>query len=357
MPVSPIAYFTVFIVPALLPLSWWLGQQLSAPNLLTLLTPLVLYGAIPLADQLLGRDLRNVTIDDPRYDWHGLFRLITWLCLPIQLGIVLWGAQVLFVQQPFNAFGAIAWTLSVGYVGGIIAINVGHELIHKRTKIDQIIGGLLLSTVSYAGFKIEHVRGHHVWVSTPRDPSTARFNQSLYHFLPRAVANNFVNAWRLEAQRLRNAGLAPWHWRNELTGYYAFSGLLLLACCALGGWSGLLYFVGQSAAAFLGLEVINYVEHYGLERRQGDDGRYERPAPVHSWNASHKFTNLLLLQLGRHSDHHANATRAYPRLQHHDDVPQLPAGYPSMYLLALVPPLWRRVMNPKVLAWKARATS
>ncbi len=351
MLVSPWAYCAVFLVPALLPIAWWLGQLTGLADLFTVLPPLVLYGLFPLLDQMIGQRQDNADLDDTERQWKGGFRWIALACLPLQLTAVLWGGYVLFALQPFGPVGAIVWTLSVGYVGGILAINVAHELIHKRSKLDQAVGGLLLSTVCYAGFKVEHVRGHHVWVATPQDPSTARYDQSLYQFLPQAIRANFRNAWRLERNRLKQQNLS-W-WRHELIPYYAVSALLLIVFALIAGWQGALYFVGQSATAFIGLEVINYVEHYGLRRRQLPDGRYERPTPNHSWNTSHTVTNLVLLQLGRHSDHHANATRPYPLLQHHVAAPQLPAGYPAMYLLALMPPLWKKIMNPRVEALNA----
>jgi len=353
MPIKPTQYLWVFVIPLLLPLSYLLGQLSGRPDLSTLLTPAVLYIVVPLLDRMLGVDIRNVQLDDPDYQWTGAYRWLTWLCLPVQCLTLFWGLYILFVIQPFGSFGAVVWTIAIGEIGGILAINVAHELIHKRQRIDQIIGGLLLATVSYAGFKVEHVRGHHVWVATPKDPSTARFNQSLYQFVPRAIALNTVNAWRLEAARLKNLGLSSWHWRNELIWFNLLSLLLLLVCAAVGGWLGVLFFGVQSLTAVVGLEVINYVEHYGLERQQIQRDRYERPTPAHSWNASQRVTNALLFQLGRHSDHHANATRPYPQLQHHSEAPQLPAGYPTMYLLALVPPLWRRVMNPRVTALRS----
>ncbi|HYD78237.1 MAG TPA: alkane 1-monooxygenase, partial [Paucimonas sp.] len=213
------------------------------------------------------------------------------------------------------------------------------------TRLERAAGGILLATVCYGGFKIEHLYGHHVHVSTPLDASSARRGQSVYAFVPQAVSRNLRNAWRLEAERLRRRGLPAW--RNEVLHW----SLLSLACAGAAwiafGPAGLLFFLAQSAVAFCELEIINYVEHYGLARRKTEHG-YERVAPVHSWNSSYRLANWFLLNLARHSDHHAFAARRYQELRHVDDAPQLPGGYGAMVLLALLPPLWFRVIDPRI---------
>ena len=216
-----------------------------------------------------------------------------------------------------------------------------------------LAGGLLLAAVCYAGFKVEHVRGHHVHVSTPEDASSSRYGQSLYSFLPHAYKHNFLNAWRLESERLKRKGLPALHWRNELIWWYAISALFLLGFSLAFGWLGAIFFLGQSVMAFTLLEIVNYVEHYGLHRRRLDNGRYERTTPEHSWNSNFLLTNLFLFHLQRHSDHHAYAKRRYQVLRHYDSSPQLPNGYAGMIVLALFPPLWRAVMDPKVRAYYA----
>ena len=242
----------------------------------------------------------------------------------------------------------------MGVVGGVIAINVGHELIHKNTKLEQISGGLLLSLVSYGGFKIEHVYGHHVNVSTPLDASSSRLNQSLYNFLPNAYIHNFLNAWTLQKTRLAKKGLSLLSVQNELIWYYAFSIAISLIMGAffmfLGAefWMGVAFFFAQSFIAFTLLEIINYIEHYGLHREKMSNGKYERVNIEHSWNSNYFLTNMFLFQLQRHSDHHAYAARRYQVLRHHEESPQLPFGYATMFMIALIPPLWKAVMNPRV---------
>jgi len=236
-------------------------------------------------------------------------------------------------------------------VGGIIAINLGHEFVHKDPKAENWMGGLLLSSVTYAGFKVEHVRGHHVHVSTPEDASSSQYNQGLYAFLPHAFKHNFLNAWRLEKQYLERKGKKNLSVHNELIWWYGISALFAVAFGVLFGWQGVLFFCAQSFVAAFTLEVINYIEHYGLHRRVKDNGRYERVTPAHSWNSNYLLTNLALFQLQRHSDHHAYAKRRYQVLRHYEESPQLPGGYAAMYVLALFPPLWKKVMNPRVEAY------
>jgi alkane 1-monooxygenase len=264
---------------------------------------------------------------------------------------VLFYAGHVFMTNDYGLLGKIGWIVSIGTVGGIIAINLGHELIHKDPKVENWMGGLLLSTVTYAGFKVEHVRGHHVHVSTPDDASSSRYNQSLYDFLPKAFVRNFKNAWSLEKKYLERKGKKNISVYNELIWWYSISALFAVTFGLLWGWQGVVFFLGQSFFAALALEIINYIEHYGLHRRVNEKGRFERVTPAHSWNSNFLLTNLALFQLQRHSDHHAYAKRRYQVLRHYEESPQLPAGYATMYVLALIPPLWKKVMNPRVEAY------
>ncbi|GAA5213469.1 hypothetical protein GCM10025776_02180 [Corallincola platygyrae] len=231
-----------------------------------------------------------------------------------------------------------------------VGITAAHELIHKRSQFEQLSGGLLLSLTCYASFKIEHIYWHHAHVATPVDPTTAKYNQSLYRFLLTVFRHNAVNGWKLEAQRLNKRGFSFWSWHNQLFWYYGISVILAGLAFVTFGALGLFVFLAQSLVAITLLETINYIEHYGLVREERRPGRYEPVAPHHSWNAPYRFSNLLLIQLQRHSDHHAFAQRPYYALQHHEAAPQLPAGYPFMVLIALCPPLWRKVIHPRLKA-------
>lgn len=321
-------------------------SQLLSLNQAPYLILLFFFGVIPVLDALLGRDSLNAPQEltkDISNEWF--YKALTLLTVPVMFAVLTLGL-LQFASSEVQVFGQIGWLLGIGVVSGVLAINVAHELIHKDSKLERFCGGLLLSLVCYGGFKVEHVRGHHVNVSTPEDPSSADYNQTLYHFLPRAIWHNITNAWKLEATRLKRKGKSIWSLDNELFTWYGLSALWAVVSFIAFGWIGLAFFLGQSIVAFVLLEIINYVEHYGLRRKKRDNGKYEYVTHHHSWNSNFFLTNILLIHLQRHSDHHAFPKRRYQVLRHHEDSPQLPAGYATMVLLALVPPLWKKVMNP-----------
>ena len=329
-----LAFLLAYLVPALMPAAAWLGPLVGRPDAAAWFPLAFLFVLLPLADYAIGIGRENPSEAQVRVLEDALyFRLLTWLCLPLQLALLAWSARY-FAGAGFGAVGAVGWLLSQGVVSGVLAINVAHELIHKPSRFERALGGWLLASVGYHGFKIEHVRGHHVHVSTPLDASSARAGQSLWHFLPRALWRNTANAWRLG--------------RWEMLGWTLAWLALLGAAAGLAGWVGAAFFVTQGVWAAVSLEIINYIEHYGLERREIAPGRYERTTHLHSWNSGYRLSNALLFQLQRHSDHHENPRRRYPALRHYDDSPQLPGGYASMFLLALVPPLWFRVIDPRL---------
>ena len=349
-----LGFLVVFVVPALMPTAAWLGAVTGHPDAMAWWPLAFLFVLVPLADYALGHDPRNPSLgDEATLERDRGFVAMTLAALPVQVAVMLWSGRH-FVDAGFGPLGIAGWLLSQGIVGGVLAINVAHELIHRDTRLERAAGGLLLTSVGYHGFKVEHVRGHHVHVSTPADASSARFRESLWHFLPRALVRNTTNAWRLEAQRLAARGLPWWSPRNELLGWSALWLALAGGFALWLGPVGVVYFVAQGFFAACALEIINYIEHYGLERRRLADGRHERTTHLHSWNSDYLLSNLLLFQLQRHSDHHALPRRRYQVLRHHVDSPQLPGGYASMFLLALCPPLWFRIIDPRVEAFRAR---
>jgi alkane 1-monooxygenase len=352
-----LAFLLVFVVPALMPAAAWLGTATGRPDAAAWFPLFFLFVFLPAVDALLGHDPVNVPAAAEReVALHPWFRALTLACLPVQLALLAWSGQWL-VHAGLGPAGIAGWLLSQGVVGGILAINTAHELIHKDGRLEPGAGGMLLASVGYHGFKIEHLRGHHVHVATPEDASSARLGQSVWRFLPRAIWRNTRDAWRLEAGRLRAAGRPVLHPRNEMIGWTA---LWLAFGAAFWLWlgpAGAAFFVLQGLIAAGSLEVINYVEHYGLERGRGVDGRYERTTHLHSWNSDYALSNLLLFHLQRHSDHHAFPKRRYAILRHHADSPQLPGGYSAMFVLALFPPLWRRVMDPRVRRFRERAAA
>ncbi|CAM2009433.1 alkane 1-monooxygenase [Acanthopleuribacter pedis] len=315
-----------------------------------LATPLFVFGLVPCLDHMIGRDTRNLS--DGQYTKlknDRIFRFLTYTFVPIQWMVALGGAWALSWQtQPWWVIGLAA--LAAGMVTGSLGITLAHELGHRNNKFEQFMAKMLLAPVCYLHFIIEHNHGHHANVATPKDPATARFGESLYVFVVRSIFGSYQHAWGLEQRRLSRKKLAFWSHHNAMIGYSLCPILLGFAAWLLGGFPGLLYFYLQALVAVILLEMVNYIEHYGLQRRLLADGRYEKVGPRHSWNADHWLTNRFLFHLQRHSDHHANPTRRYQTLRHFDESPQLPTGYAGMILLAMIPPLWRRVMDPLVRA-------
>ncbi|GHA79600.1 alkane 1-monooxygenase [Cognatilysobacter bugurensis] len=343
----------VYTVPALLPLSAALGSWTGYVDLFAWLPLAVLFGLVPIADYALGRDSTNPTpAQAEQLEADAWFRGLTLLALPVHLLVLAWSAHH-FAHAPFDSAGQLGWLIAQGVVGGVLAINTAHELIHKDSRLERAAGGALLASVGYHGFKVEHLRGHHVHVATPADASSARMGQSVWAFVPRALWRNTQRAWQLEAQRVARLGLPAWHPRNELVGWTALWLGLAAAFTVWLGAPGFVFFIAQGFFAAVSLEIINYIEHYGLERAQLPDGRYERTTHLHSWNSDYRLSNWLLFHLQRHSDHHASPRRRYPALRHHADSPQLPGGYGAMFVLALVPPLWFRAVHPVLARWRA----
>jgi alkane 1-monooxygenase len=346
------AYLLVTLPSLMILASVWLGNQYGHMDFFAFITVIIVFTLVPALDHIIGQDPVNPDeiTQVPELSKEVFYRILTLLCLPMQIATIFYGGHILMSTE-MSWIGQFGWILSIGTVGAIVAINVGHELIHKDPIIEQWAGGLLFACVTYGGFKVEHVRGHHVHVSTPDDASSSRYGQSLYKFLPHAYLHNFLNAWNLEAKKLKRKGKGLLSFSNELIWWYSISFIFAAICGVLWGWTGVAYFFAQSFIAFSLLEVINYIEHYGLHRRKLDNGRFERTNVEHSWNSNFLLTNLFLFQLQRHSDHHANPKRRYQVLRHHEISPQLPSGYATMVVLALFPPLWFKVMNPKVEAY------
>ncbi len=224
-------------------------------------------------------------------------------------------------------------SLNLGLYTGGLGITVAHELCHKRNQLQRRLADLLLITVCYQHFAIEHVKGHHLNVATAEDPASARKNETIYSFLIRTIIGSYQHALKIQFSAVLIGTLAS----------MSLIGILIWI-----HWKMALFFLLQSMVAIILLELVNYVEHYGLSRKKEASGHYEKVQPIHSWNSNHIFSNLILFNLQRHSDHHARANLPYVLLQHQETAPSLPSGYPSMILLTLIPPLWFRIMNPRL---------
>jgi alkane 1-monooxygenase len=310
---------------------------------------LLVFVLIPVAERLFGLRTDNDDTDGPARRWLYDLPLVAWI--PVQLGVQLY-ATWLVATGALTGWEAIIAALSVGTTAGAGGINIAHELMHRRSAPERAAAEVLMGSVTYTHFCIEHVHGHHRNVATPLDPASSRPGESVYRYLPRTIVGGLRSAIGIENERCRKRGIPSSSLRHRITRYGLTQAVLYATLALTLGPTAALFWLGQSLVAIALLEVINYVEHYGLQRREVSPGRYERVQPWHSWNASHRLTNWLLFNLQRHSDHHFLASRPYHQLRHYDDVPQLPAGYATMILMALVPPLWRGVMDPRVQAWK-----
>jgi alkane 1-monooxygenase len=317
------------------------------------LIPLVTWFLFSALDAVVGLNLDNA---DPETAEEDLFwyRLVTLIWVPAQV-LTLFGLLWYVPQaEHLSTSERIFLFFGVGVVTGTVGINYSHELMHQRNRLERWLADILLACVLYSHFRSEHLLVHHRYVATPRDPVTARYNEGFHRFYPRVLRQSLLSAFRAEAQMLARRGL-PWqHRSNPFLRYWALQAACLGLALLLGGFSGLMLFLVQAGVAIWQLELVNYIEHYGLTRKHLGEGKYEHVQPRHSWNAAHRASNWLLINLQRHSDHHYKPDRRFPVLQTYgpEEAPQLPYGYPVMTMAAMIPPLWRRVMNPRVRAWR-----
>jgi alkane 1-monooxygenase len=341
------AWLLGIIVP-LSPFLAWFWVSVTGFGGMWFLGPALVFGLFPLLDMAIGLDPTNPPdsvlkfLEQDRY-----YRWCTYVFIPIQYaGLVF--ACWMWSSGDLTLVENIGLALTMAVVGGI-AINTAHELGHKRASSEKWLSRIALAQTGYGHFFIEHNRGHHVKVATPEDPASSRLGEGFWAFLPRTVAGSLRSAWGIETARLDRLGKSHWSIHNDVLSAWAMTVVLFGALAIVFGPVVLPYLLVQAVIGFSLLEVVNYLEHYGLRRQKREDGRYERCLPEHSWNSNNVASNVLLYHLQRHSDHHANPTRRYQALRHVDEAPQLPTGYAGMIVLAWFPPLWRRVMDPRLL--------
>ncbi|HEY6176116.1 MAG TPA: alkane 1-monooxygenase [Kofleriaceae bacterium] len=314
------------------------------------LTLVVWYIVLPLVDLAIGSDANNPPESAvERLDRDLYYRILTYITVPVHYVILITAAWYA-ATRPLGVASFLGLTLSVGLVSGL-AINTGHELGHKKAVFERWLAKLVLAVVGYGHFYIEHNRGHHRDVATPEDPASARLGENIYRFVLRETPGAWRRAWRSEAVRLARRGKSVWSLDNEVLQPLLVTVVLYAALFAAFGNLMLIFLPLQAAFGWWQLTTANFIEHYGLLRQRAADGRYERCRPEHSWNANHIATNVILFHLQRHSDHHANPTRRYQSLRNFEGLPELPSGYPAMFALACLPWAWRRVMDPRVIAW------
>jgi alkane 1-monooxygenase len=324
---------------------WWIG-------------PLLVYVLLPILDRFFGPDGQNPpeeVMEQLEHDRY--YRWCVYAFIPCQLTSLVFAAYLwtapdlswLGIEGGLGLWSKIGVAFTVGVMGGV-GINTAHELGHKKDELERWLSKITLAQTGYGHFYIEHNRGHHVRVATPEDPASARFAESFWSFLPRSVWGGLRSGWALERTRLRRMGKGPWTVRNDVLNAWAMTVVLWGALAVLFGPGVLPFLLLQAVYGFSLLETVNYLEHYGLLRQRTESGRYVRCTPEHSWNSDHLVTNIFLFHLQRHSDHHAAPTRRYQTLRSMDGAPELPAGYAGMIILAYFPPLWRKVMDHRVLA-------
>lgn len=334
-------YALVLVTPLAVSLS------LTLQDGFTFLAPLLLFGLLPLAELFTRGSTRNLTaIEEELARKDRTYDVFLYILLPLQyLLLFQFLARIhRHADAPLETLGLV---LSMGMACGILGINAAHELGHRSTQYEQVMSKLLLLTSLYMHFFIEHNRGHHRHVSTDEDPASAKKGEWVYRFYFRTIVGSWRSAWQLERERLEKKGLAFWGIHNEMLRFQCVQLAFLVAIAMIYDVQTFACFIAAAGIGVLLLETVNYIEHYGL-RRQLVNGKYERTMPCHSWNSNHPLGRLMLLELSRHSDHHYAASRKYQILRHFDDSPQMPTGYPGMIILALVPPLWFRVMDKQI---------
>ena len=349
------AWLTSILVPAVLgcgPLFYWLTGSVAS----MWIPALTIYVLIPLLDTLIGEDRNNPPeAVVPQLEADPYYRWATYALVPVLWAAFLGNAYFVGTTElPWTGIAAIA--VNIGILCGF-AINLGHELGHKKSKLERNLATSVLAMSAYGHFAIDHNRGHHRHVATPEDCASSRMGENLYGFAVRELPGAFRRAWFLETGRLERHGQRAWSWDNEIVRAGVITLAVSAALVAAFGWVMVPYLFATYFIGAFHLTMANYVEHYGLLRQKRDNGLYERCQPHHSWNSNHICSNWALYHLQRHSDHHAHPGRRYQSLRHFDGLPTLPSGYFGMFWFAIMPPLWFRVMNPLLLEHVGRETS
>jgi alkane 1-monooxygenase len=310
--------------------------------------PLVAFVGIPTLEQILPRKKTNHLADkETSLLSNKFFDFLLYLNVPIQYGLLFYFLY-LVTYTDLTTMELIGKTISMGIGCGILGINVAHELGHRTLKYEQSLAKALLLTSLYMHFYIEHNRGHHKNVSTPIDPASARLNEPIYFFWFRSITGSYRSALHLEKLRLERIGQTPFTLKNEMIRFLLIQVVFVVGIGLIFGPVTVLYFLGAATTGILLLETVNYIEHYGLQRKEIEPGLYEKVKPIHSWNSEHILGRVMLYELTRHSDHHYKANRKYQVLRYFEESPQLPLGYPASMVLSFIPPIWFSLMNPRI---------
>ena len=334
----------------LLPLILYVGAIRSFHSYgIVIWLPLILaWVAIPLFELFIKANQNNMnSAEEELAKKDKIYDLILYLIVPLQFTTLYFFLKNINdpLLQWYDIIGRI-WVM--GLLCGVFGINVGHELGHRINVFEQLLAKTLLLTSLYMHFFIEHNKGHHKRVATPEDPSSARYGEWIFTFYFRSVIFSYFSAWHIANNDVKKKSKAVLSFYNEMIQFHLIEIVFVAIIFFVFGWLATLYFLAAAVVGFLLLETVNYIEHYGLQRKTIGDGKYERAMPTHSWNSDHVIGRLFLFELSRHSDHHYLASRKYQVLRHHHDSPQMPTGYPGMMLLALMPPVWFWIMNKRI---------
>jgi alkane 1-monooxygenase len=343
MPVRALKYFSPVTVYILAILSF------SFTGWVTCIAMFYAWILIPLSELFIRPDEKN--LDDTEAEIAKADKGYDYL---LYFFVVLQYATLIYFLFVMKDTGALSWweiaarVATMGLLCGTFGINIGHELGHRVHLFEQFLAKAALLTSLYMHFKIEHNKGHHKKVGTPDDPASARYNEPVYIFYFRTIIFSYLSAWRIANDEMRKENRPVLNFKNEMVQAHIIQFLFVGAVYYFFGGMVTLYYLGAALIGILLLETVNYIEHYGLQRKQVEEGKYERTMPRHSWNSNHIIGRLMLFELSRHSDHHYLASKKYQLLQHHDESPQLPTGYPGSMILSLFPPAWFFVMNRKI---------
>ena len=338
-----------FLVPLifapLLVISWFFGGWLI------LIAPVFGYGLITILDFIFGE---KIIVPSREGSKLTKYKVILWIWSPIQMFLIFGSLFTIFNFSTWSILEQVGLMVVQGMITGAVGIVFAHELMHQKNFKEKLLADSLLGMAIYGHFRTEHILVHHRYVGTKHDAVTARFDESFYKFFLRVLPCCILSAWNTEREKLLKLNKNPLSLSNPFWIYVFFPIVYFSIAFLIGGTWGIILFLIQAVVAVLHLEVVNYIEHYGLQRQVGRNGKYEVTKPHHSWNSNHEASNLLLINLQKHSDHHVKPYKAYPLLQSYGSkaAPQLPFGYPLMVIISLIPSLWKKVMNPRVLEWR-----
>ena len=338
--------FLKFLIPLFI--FWGAYRAFHSDNLVIAVPIIIAWVIIPLLEVFLKPNEKNLSAAEEELAKHDKsYDILLYVVVLAQYFLLFeyLSSMKHDVLSPLATTGRI-WVM--GMLCGVFGINVGHELGHRVNRFEQFLAKALLLTSLYMHFFTEHNKGHHKRVATPEDPSSARYNEPVYLFYFRTIIFSYLSAWHIANDDMKKKGRHVSSLHNEMIQFSIIQLAFLSLIYIFFGWLVLLYFLASAMIGILLLETVNYIEHYGLQRKTTVNGMYERARPEHSWNSNHVIGRIVLFELSRHSDHHFLASRKYQVLRHHENSPQMPTGYPGMMMLAMIPPVWFYVMNKRL---------